>query len=181
MDDFQYHKVFSSIDHQGRYSFWNQVSIAQWNIIKLAECFLPIISDQQDEAIRLVEDTLNSSKDVFEQKRFQTFAQKLGIQDYKDEDQKIILDFLNYIEKESLDFTLSFRRLPKLYNGESTGFMKTPDLDLFVKNWKMRVSEENILNLDQINPLYIPRNHQVQKVVEAAIKETLSLFTFSMR
>ena len=36
MDEFQFKKVFSSIDRQGRYAFANQMPITQWNLARLA-------------------------------------------------------------------------------------------------------------------------------------------------
>src|ERR1700716_240661 len=43
-------KVFSSIDLQGRYAFGNQPNIARWNLARLAETLLPLLSDDPDEA-----------------------------------------------------------------------------------------------------------------------------------
>src|SRR5215213_4560930 len=45
--------VFSSIDQYGRYAFGNQPAIAQWNLARLAETLLPLLDDNQEEAIRL--------------------------------------------------------------------------------------------------------------------------------
>ena len=42
MDEFQFQKVFSSIDAQGRYAYGNQMPIVEWNILRLAECLLPL-------------------------------------------------------------------------------------------------------------------------------------------
>ena len=40
--------VFSSIDHHGRYAFGNQPDIARWNLARLAEALLPLLSDDPD-------------------------------------------------------------------------------------------------------------------------------------
>src|SRR5579863_4059870 len=39
-------KVFSSIDHYGRYSYGNQPSAAHWNLARLAEALLPILEQE---------------------------------------------------------------------------------------------------------------------------------------
>src|SRR5690242_15881566 len=53
MDAFDLETVFSSIDSWGRYAYGNQPSIAGWNLSRLAETLLPLIADEQDEAIAL--------------------------------------------------------------------------------------------------------------------------------
>ena len=41
---------FLSIDRDGRYAFANQASIAGWNIARLAESLLKLISADEEEA-----------------------------------------------------------------------------------------------------------------------------------
>ena len=48
MDAFDPETVFSSIDQWGRYAYGNQPAIAEWNLTRLAECLLPLFSDDQD-------------------------------------------------------------------------------------------------------------------------------------
>src|SRR5277367_805149 len=40
-------KVFSSIDHQGRYAYGNQPRAAHWNLARLAEALLPLLQLEQ--------------------------------------------------------------------------------------------------------------------------------------
>ena len=42
--------VFSSIDRQGRYAYGNQPRIARWNLARLAETLLPLLSDDEEQA-----------------------------------------------------------------------------------------------------------------------------------
>src|SRR4030081_156787 len=51
MDSYDPATVFSSIDEQGRYAYANQPRIMLWNLTRLAECLLPLLSDQRDKAI----------------------------------------------------------------------------------------------------------------------------------
>ena len=76
MDEFKYEKVFSSIDRNGRYSFFNQVPIAKWNILRLAECFLPLIHENKDKSIEIIEENLLPLFDQFEEKRFKALCKK---------------------------------------------------------------------------------------------------------
>src|SRR6202049_52422 len=51
MDQYDPGTVFFSIHAQGRYAYANQPRIALWNLTRLAECLLPLFSDEQDKAI----------------------------------------------------------------------------------------------------------------------------------
>ena len=166
MDEFKFNKVFSSIDHQGRYSYFNQVNMAKWNILRLAECFLPLIDSSQEKSIKKVEREVVSLFPHFEHKRMVRLGRKLGIEDYKEDDEKLIMLFLEYLEKESLDFTLAFRNLEALRLEDFTFYPETDELKEFKLLWSKRVL--NISNLNSFNPIYIPRNHQIQKVIDDA-------------
>ena len=119
---------------------------------------------------------------MFEDKRDQIMARKLGITDYQNEDKKLTKLFLTYLENNKMDFTMAFRNLPLLFNGDDRLYKKSPDLETFLGLWKKRVRKLDDLN--QINPIYIPRNHQVQRVIDGAYEnqfekfhEALSVFT----
>ncbi|WP_447646647.1 protein adenylyltransferase SelO family protein [Nocardioides zeae] len=43
--------VFSSIDTGGRYALGNQPAVAQWNLARFAEALLPLLDDDQEQAI----------------------------------------------------------------------------------------------------------------------------------
>ena len=174
MDEFKFDKVFSYIDQQGRYSFFNQTQIAKWNILRLSESLMPLISENQEDAIKEIEREIVPLFEQFDEKRMIKFAEKIGIDDYNTDDKSLIMDFLTYLEKESLDFTLAFRNLVNLFNGDKSFFKETSELENFISRWKDRVS--TVEHLNKVNPIYIPRNHQVQKVIEEAYEGKFDLF-----
>ncbi len=174
MDNFKFEKVFSSIDKAGRYSFFNQVPIAQWNILRFAECLLPLIDEKENVAIKFVENEIVGLLGNFEEKRILRFAEKIGIKNYQKSDKSIILSFLKYLENESLDFTLAFRNLNDLFFGKTSFYPETKELEDFIRQWKERVS--SVDHLHGINPIYIPRNHQVEKVIEKAYQGNFEYF-----
>ena len=51
--------VFSSIDHSGRYAFGNQPDIAGWNLARLAETLLPLLSDDPEEAVAMATEVID--------------------------------------------------------------------------------------------------------------------------
>ena len=60
MDEYHPAKVFSSIDQQGRYAYANQPQIATWNLARFAETLLPLIDEDQQQAIKQAEDVLEA-------------------------------------------------------------------------------------------------------------------------
>ena len=51
MDAYDPATVFSSIDVNGRYAYANQPRIAHWNMCRFAETLLPLMADNEDEAL----------------------------------------------------------------------------------------------------------------------------------
>lgn len=168
MEEFRFQQVFSSIDENGRYSYFNQVPIIQWNILRLADCLLPLISDDQDLAVKEVEKRIYPHLERFHHFRMEKLASKFGISDFEPDDENTVMLFLNYLQENSLDFTLSFRNLPKLYQEDHSFYPASEKRDQFLTSWKKRVKDVSLLN--SINPLYIPRNHLVQKAIDEAYR-----------
>src|SRR5215469_6515355 len=60
MDAYDPAQVFSSIDEMGRYAYANQPRIALWNLTRLAECLLPLMSEDQEKGIAEAQDILGA-------------------------------------------------------------------------------------------------------------------------
>src|SRR5437763_14400878 len=65
MDEYNPATVFSSIDEMGRYAYANQPRIALWNLTRLAECLLPLFSDDNDKAIEQAQFALGEFAEKF--------------------------------------------------------------------------------------------------------------------
>ena len=61
MDAYDPATVFSSIDHGGRYAYGNQPLVAEWNLARLAEALLPLLADDQEQAVALAVEALGGS------------------------------------------------------------------------------------------------------------------------
>lgn len=166
MDEYYENKVFSSIDRNGRYSYNNQINIAQWNLLRLADCLLPFIDENNDRAISKVQEIFPTIAQQFDNEYLKSMGSKFGISNVIDSDKKIVDEFLNYLEEEELDFTLAFRNLIDLFNGKTCFYPNVSKLESFMKKWKNRVTD--VTNLNSINPLLIPRNHQIERAIVQA-------------
>jgi serine/tyrosine/threonine adenylyltransferase len=182
MDSYDPATVFSSIDEQGRYAYANQPRIALWNLTRLAECLLPLLSDEQDKAIAEAQAALGGFADIFDTAYQAGLRRKLGLFTARDDDRALAQDLLDAMAKNQADFTLTFRRLSDAAldpagNSEVRQLFAEPAAyDEWAVRWRQRIGdEENAPAARQaamrtVNPAFIPRNHRVEAVIEAATK-----------
>ncbi|MGV2470004.1 protein adenylyltransferase SelO family protein, partial [Bacillus subtilis] len=65
MDAYDPATVFSSIDRQGRYAYGNQPVIGGWNLARFAESLLPLLHDDEDQAVTLAQDKISVFNDLY--------------------------------------------------------------------------------------------------------------------
>ena len=181
LDEFDPNKVFSSIDQHGRYAFANQPNIAVWNLARFAETLLPLLDDDQDEAIRIAEDALKSFKQHYEPVFHGGLRDKLGLATEEDEDVQLISDLFALMARQKADFTLAFRGLGGELDGAGEGaralFSEPSDFDAWADRWRARIAREpqhdgeRLELMRSANPRYIPRNHRVEEAIRAAEDE----------
>jgi uncharacterized protein YdiU (UPF0061 family) len=181
MDHYDPAKVFSSIDEMGRYAYANQPRIALWNLTRLAECLLPLLSDQQDKAIEQAQVTLGEFVEKFDTAYQAGLRRKLGLFTARDEDRALAQDFLDAMAKNQADFTPTFRRLsdaaldPGADSEVRQLFADPATYDEWTMRWRQRISEEPQSPAERqaamraVNPAFIPRNHLIEAVIEAAV------------
>ena len=71
--------VFSSIDRTGRYAYCNQPVITKWNLARFAECLIPLIDKDQNNAIKIATEIINSFEKKYEEKWLNMMRDKLGL------------------------------------------------------------------------------------------------------
>jgi uncharacterized protein YdiU (UPF0061 family) len=181
MDHYDPAKVFSSIDEMGRYAYANQPRIALWNLTRLAECLLPLFSDVQDKAIEEAQSALADFAERFNDAYKAGLRGKLGLFAERDGDQALAQDLLDAMAKNQADFTLTFRRLSDAGLGpEHDGdvrrlFAEPAAYDEWAARWRQRLGEEpqdpaqRQAAMRSVNPAFIPRNHRIEAVIEAAV------------
>jgi uncharacterized protein YdiU (UPF0061 family) len=176
MDTYDPATVFSSIDTYGRYAYGNQPSIAAWNLTRFAETLLPLIHDNQEQAVKLAQDEISKFSELYHTHWFSGMRAKLGIFNEEKEDESLIENLLSLMEKHRADYTNTFRALTfgKL---EDTTMFNIPEFDQWHDRWQARLDrqEESKVSSQQLmgdsNPGVIPRNHRVEEALEAAVKQ----------
>lgn len=190
MDYFDFQKVYSFIDKNGRYSFFNQPQILAWNLARFAESLLPIVKDnfEIDEinALSLLENELVSINDRFENLFIEKLSKKLSLESTLIpfiEKKKLVLKYLTTLHDNNIDFTSSFRLLADKLT-DTVDCNKLPiSLNDFYHQWTNTLNNYKIdyklaaTKMNLINPLYIPRNHLIENMISSALKSDYSLFT----
>lgn len=181
MDDFDADTVFSSIDHGGRYAYRNQPHIAHWNLARLVQSLLPLIDKDQDRAVSTGQAIIDGFPGLVQAAYQQGMYKKLGLAGDDPDDTVLIQDLLNLMQEHKTDFTLTFRHLADLAGPETaTGSDISRIFELpgafasWLEQWRLRLASDfgdansRQAGMYAVNPVFIPRNHLVQEVIEAA-------------
>ncbi|TPG69292.1 YdiU family protein [Brevibacillus laterosporus] len=176
MDAYDPETVFSSIDIQGRYAYGNQPFIAGWNLTRFAETLLPLLHDNQEQAVKLAQDKISDFTELYHSNWLAGMRAKLGIFNKETQDESLINDLLSMMKKHRADYTNTFRALI-FDTPEDTVLFETPEFAQWHELWQARLGRQqeskdssNQLMRDS-NPALIPRNHRVEEALEAAVEQ----------
>jgi uncharacterized protein YdiU (UPF0061 family) len=176
-------KVFSSIDHYGRYAYGNQARAAHWNLVRLAEALLPVLEQEAgnaEAAVASANEALAAFAPQFEQARAAGLRRKLGLFTEREGDALLAQDLLDRMAANQADFTLTFRRLCDAAGGQEGDegvralFADPGTYDAWAAGWRRRLEEEPVLGqaraaaMRRESPAFIPRNHVVEAALDAA-------------
>lgn len=174
MNDYHRDTVFSSIDKNARYAFGEQMTMMQWNMTRLAETLLPLLSEDQDEAVAKIEPLLTTFHQNLMRSYFIMMANKIGIEELIENDDDLITDLVEVLEAEKLDYTQTFAKLTDaVINNENHHELKA-SLGHWFEQWQQRIlldKEAAFQLMSKNNPLVIPRNHHVERIL-ATSQET---------
>ena len=168
LDDFDANFICNHSDHEGRYSFSNQVPIAHWNLSALAQALTPFISV---EALR---EALGLFLPLYEAAYLDLMRRRLGFTVAEDGDKVLVERLLALMQSSGVDYTLFFRRL-----GEegSLAVLRDDFVDLlgfdgWAADYQARVERDVVEGrterMNAVNPLYILRNYLAQNAIDAA-------------
>lgn len=172
LDTYNPEAVFSSIDRNGRYAYANQPAIAEWNLARFAETLLPLLHDDEEEALNIATETLYTFREAYVQNWLSGMRKKLGMDEEKVEDEPLVNELLALMEKYEADYTNTFLALTFQEVTEGALF-EAEAFKSWLKKWKLRVryderSEEIFLQMKQHNPAIIPRNYYVEEALHEA-------------
>ncbi len=169
--------VFSSIDTNGRYAYGRQPRIIQWNLSCLAGALLPLIDTNQERAIEQAKTLLDAFPKAYEARWLTMMGTKLGIDRANASDLAHIDTLLAWMQRTGSDFTNTFTWLRTRKHLEGLGDLSTPDFTEWLTWWEARINalpggwKSAHERMKSVNPVRIPRNHQVEDVLHAAAQE----------
>jgi len=170
----------SSIDYAARYANCPQPVLGLWILARMAETLVTLIAKDKERAVALARAAIETFPGVFSDAHARGLAAKLGLSAVDADDAALIEDLFSVMAQHRLDFTLTFRYLSGLSAPDTETraleslYRPPADLDAWLERWMARLGHENqdATALQEAmrrrNPLFIPRNHLVQRAVEAA-------------
>ena len=179
----------NTTDGEGRrYCYGNQPNIAQWNLLRLANALLPLITDTA-----ALEKGLATFADTFVAASDRMLTAKLGLTSLEREgDEPLLADLFELLQQAETDMTLFFRNLASVPVDQSAGdaalieplrraFYLPEVLDgphrerltAWLRRYTARVRSDglapagHIASMNAANPKYVLRNYLAQTAIDA--------------
>ncbi len=174
LDDFDQNFICNHSDHEGRYSYSNQVPIAQWNLSALAQALTPFIS------VDALRETIGLFLPLYQAHYLDLMRRRLGLLSAEDSDQELLNGLLKLMQSGGVDYTLFFRRLGDAPAQTALAALRNDFVDLkgfdaWGEQYLARLDREDNgtpaqrqARMHAVNPLYILRNYLAQLAIDAA-------------
>ena len=172
LDAFDPATVFSSIDTGGRYAYGPQPIVAEWNLARFAEALLPLLSDDQEQAVAVAVPALERFRPQYNAAWAAGMRAKLGLPEGLDDEvaTALIEDLLALMQESRVDLTSFFRALGTAARGDAEParlvVLDLARFDAWLERWRALGPDAEAM--DRANPVYIPRNHLVEEALQAA-------------
>ncbi len=180
MDQYAHDRVYSSIDHHGRYAYNNQPNIGLWNLSRLAECLLHLLDEDTATAVEIAKDRLEGFISSYQHHWLAGMRSKLGLKSVLQQDRALIEELFAIMASSNADFTLTFYQLSMLDMDASNDsdiqalFDDASSFAQWSDKWRQRLRQESSIDGERkagmraVNPVYIPRNHLIEAAIRAA-------------
>jgi len=168
MERYDPEAVFSSIDQHHRYAFSSQPDIAYWNTLRFAECLIPLVSEDHDEAIEQLGSVMTQFETRFKAAHSAMLHRKFGLAKTSEASEQFIQSFMLAMHELKLDFTNTFVSLGDFLADKKSDL--APALQTLAQNASSVLKDSDPSISASANPVVIPRNH----LVEAAISDCLN-------
>ncbi|OYW23973.1 MAG: hypothetical protein B7Z49_03395, partial [Hydrogenophilales bacterium 12-63-5] len=177
LDAFEPGYICNHSDTGGRYAFDQQPDVAAWNITKLAQTLVPLMS------VETASGAIGEYPQAFGKAYLERMAAKFGLPPGGDTS-GLIMDALQLLAQNRVDYTIFLRRLCDF--DSATGASNTPLRDLFLDRagfdaWAARYAAAlrqlgssdaaRRQTMRAVNPKYILRNHLAEIAIRRAADE----------
>jgi uncharacterized protein YdiU (UPF0061 family) len=173
LDDFDANFICNHSDDTGRYSFSNQVPIAQWNLAALGQALVPLV---EVDALR---ETLGLFLPLYQAHYLDLMRRRLGFTSAQDDDEALIQRLLQLMQSSAVDYNNFFRELGDSPAAHAVArlrddFTDLAGFDAWAADYLARSLEDGDEpaqrreRMHAANPKYILRNYLAQQAIEAA-------------
>ena len=171
LDSYNPNFICNHSDSHGRYSFKNQPSVGLWNLNALATSLMSLLSS--DELIAV----LKTYEPHYLTHYRVLMAAKLGLLEYRDDDEQLLNSLLELLQKNALDYSLFFRQLCTFSATDQSvrdHFIDRDAFDLWAEQYLQRLVQQPLTDQQRCakmlrtNPKYVLRNYMAQAAIEKA-------------
>jgi uncharacterized protein YdiU (UPF0061 family) len=173
LDDFDAKHICNHSDDTGRYSFSNQVPIAQWNLAALGQALVPLVD------VDALRETLGLFLPLYQAHYLDLMRKRLGLLSAYDGDEALVQRLLQLMQSSAVDYTLFFRELGESPAAQAVtrlrdDFTDLAGFDAWAADYLARSARDGDdqaqrrTRMHAANPRYILRNYLAQQVIEAA-------------
>ena len=161
--------VCNHSDHQARYSFERQPSVALWNLQRLADALSSLIDKGK------LTKALEEYQEFLVKEYSSLMRRKFGLAEVTKGDSDLINDFLQLLSSRGKDYTFSMRSLSQQGVNSLGGAF-----DSWFERYNERLlsetsnADERTLMMNSANPKYILRNY----LAEVAIRKAEDLYQY---
>jgi uncharacterized protein YdiU (UPF0061 family) len=158
-------------DPQGRYAFNRQPEVGAWNVTRLAQALLPLIS------VEAAQQAISHYPETFARHYMAKMTAKFGLP-MQEAAGPVITDALQLLAQNRVDYTIFMRRLCDF--DTAPGAVNAPLRDLFIDRagfdaWAVRYAAlaghadaDRAAAMKQVNPKFILRNHLAEGAIRQA-------------
>jgi uncharacterized protein YdiU (UPF0061 family) len=155
---------FSSIDTAKRYAFASQPGIAQWNLWVFANSLMPLIHDNPKVAKEIAVEIIEEFPSQFGTAYYKMMGEKLGVEINTQKGREWVEELLSIMEETHSDYTNSFLFLEGKEVSE-VYLTVSPRFEL----WLAQKKDFNKIEKEKVNPIVIPRNEWVERILAEAV------------
>jgi hypothetical protein len=175
LDDYQPGFICNHSDYGGRYAYDQQPSVGFWNLGRLAQALLPLMT--KDAALT----ALQRYQDVCFSEYERLMFTKLGFRERRDEDNSLLAGLLKIMDANRVDYTIFFRRLGDFSTRPADEnvrlkdmFVNRDDFAGWSEAYTARLAAEGSDDAERgrrmkcVNPKYVLRNYLAHNAIEKA-------------
>ncbi len=177
LDAFDPDHVGNHSDHEGRYAFGRQPSVALWNLLRFAEALLSLMPRDDAQA------ALDAYWPAYAERFGRRMRARLGLATEREEDAELTGDLFRLLHAQQADYTRFFTALGTLELEAPTPEALLREarnpaaLDPWLERYRARLRAEasddgeRQARMGRANPAYVLRNWLAERAIRKAVDE----------